>query len=145
MPITGLTVKSVTGSVARSVNTSADCNAFADLWHSSATDIYILCGKGSCSNWTWSGNSVTGKTRETSTGILLTAFQAERRAAPVPTFPAQRPVEQVFKLLMRSSLFISHAASTLLRVSMSDCPKNLEFVPCSDLSLTVERGLQKEV
>ncbi|KAL2830325.1 glycoside hydrolase [Aspergillus cavernicola] len=27
---------------------------------SSATDIYILCGSGSCSNWTWSGNSISG-------------------------------------------------------------------------------------
>ncbi|KAF7590245.1 hypothetical protein BBP40_003129 [Aspergillus hancockii] len=27
---------------------------------SSATDIYILCGSGSCSNWAWSGVSITG-------------------------------------------------------------------------------------
>ncbi|PYI21901.1 putative extracellular endo-polygalacturonase [Aspergillus japonicus CBS 114.51] len=27
---------------------------------SSATDIYLLCGSGSCSDWTWSGVSVTG-------------------------------------------------------------------------------------
>ncbi|PWY71693.1 endopolygalacturonase [Aspergillus heteromorphus CBS 117.55] len=27
---------------------------------SSATDIYILCGSGSCSDWTWSGVDVTG-------------------------------------------------------------------------------------
>ncbi|EPS45906.1 hypothetical protein H072_100 [Dactylellina haptotyla CBS 200.50] len=38
-----LTIKGVTGTVS-----------------SSATDIYILCGSGSCTNWTWSGNSVTG-------------------------------------------------------------------------------------
>ncbi|KAI0850134.1 glycoside hydrolase family 28 protein [Daldinia vernicosa] len=43
VPITDLTVSKVTGSVA-----------------SSATDVYILCGKGSCSNWTWSGVSITG-------------------------------------------------------------------------------------
>ncbi|KAF4309889.1 glycoside hydrolase family 28 protein [Botryosphaeria dothidea] len=27
---------------------------------SKATDVYILCGKGSCSNWKWSGVSITG-------------------------------------------------------------------------------------
>ncbi|KAE8356362.1 putative endopolygalacturonase B [Aspergillus coremiiformis] len=27
---------------------------------SGATDIYILCGSGSCTNWTWSGVSITG-------------------------------------------------------------------------------------
>ncbi|KAF3198983.1 hypothetical protein TWF191_004623 [Orbilia oligospora] len=27
---------------------------------SSATNVYILCGSGSCTNWTWSGVSVTG-------------------------------------------------------------------------------------
>ncbi|TVY83815.1 Polygalacturonase [Lachnellula suecica] len=43
VPITGLTVSNVKGSVA-----------------STATNIYILCGSGSCSDWTWSGNSVTG-------------------------------------------------------------------------------------
>jgi polygalacturonase len=43
VPITGLTVKGVTGSVS-----------------SKAAPVYILCGKGSCSNWQWSGNSVTG-------------------------------------------------------------------------------------
>jgi galacturan 1,4-alpha-galacturonidase len=43
VPITDLTVSGVTGSVA-----------------SSATNVYILCGKGSCSGWTWSGNKVTG-------------------------------------------------------------------------------------
>lgn len=41
--ITDLTISSVTGSVA-----------------SSATDVYILCGKGSCSDWTWWGVSITG-------------------------------------------------------------------------------------
>ncbi|KAF2154988.1 glycoside hydrolase family 28 protein [Myriangium duriaei CBS 260.36] len=48
VPITGLTVSSVTGSVA-----------------SSATDVYILCGKGSCSNWTWKNVSVTGGKKST--------------------------------------------------------------------------------
>lgn len=43
VPITDLTVSKVTGSVA-----------------SSATNVYILCGKGSCSDWSWSGVSVTG-------------------------------------------------------------------------------------
>ncbi|KAF2125788.1 glycoside hydrolase family 28 protein [Dothidotthia symphoricarpi CBS 119687] len=43
VPITGLTVKNVKGSIA-----------------SSGTDVYILCGKGACSNWTWSGNALTG-------------------------------------------------------------------------------------
>ncbi|KAJ4416554.1 Polygalacturonase 1 [Gnomoniopsis sp. IMI 355080] len=43
VPITGLTVSGVTGSV-----------------KSSATDVYILCGKGSCSNWKWSGVSISG-------------------------------------------------------------------------------------
>ncbi|BCR96264.1 glycoside hydrolase family 28 protein [Aspergillus luchuensis] len=38
-----ITFKKVTGSV-----------------KSSGTDIYILCGSGSCSNWTWSGVDVTG-------------------------------------------------------------------------------------
>lgn len=32
---------------------------------SSATDIYILCAKGACSNWTWSGNSITGGKKST--------------------------------------------------------------------------------
>jgi len=43
VPITGLTVSGVTGSVV-----------------STGTNIYILCGKGSCSNWSWSGIRVTG-------------------------------------------------------------------------------------
>ncbi|KAI3394228.1 hypothetical protein diail_3003 [Diaporthe ilicicola] len=43
VPITDLTVTNVKGTVA-----------------SSGTNIYLLCGKGSCSDWTWSGNSVTG-------------------------------------------------------------------------------------
>jgi polygalacturonase len=43
VPITGLTVKGVTGSVS-----------------SNAVPIYILCAKGACSNWTWSGNAITG-------------------------------------------------------------------------------------
>lgn len=43
VPITGLTVQNVHGTVA-----------------SKGTDVYILCGKGSCSGWTWSGNTITG-------------------------------------------------------------------------------------
>lgn len=44
VPITDLTLSSITGSLA-----------------SSATDVYILCGSsGSCSNWNWSGVSVSG-------------------------------------------------------------------------------------
>ncbi|KAI0884753.1 glycoside hydrolase family 28 protein [Annulohypoxylon maeteangense] len=43
VPITDLTLNGVTGSVA-----------------SSATDVYILCGSGSCSSWTWKNVSVTG-------------------------------------------------------------------------------------
>ncbi|KAL3483838.1 putative endopolygalacturonase B [Aspergillus germanicus] len=38
-----ITFKKVTGSV-----------------KSSATDVYILCGSGSCKDWTWSGNSISG-------------------------------------------------------------------------------------
>ncbi|KAK7532172.1 glycoside hydrolase [Phyllosticta citribraziliensis] len=43
VPITGLTVENVKGSVS-----------------SDAVPIYILCGSGSCSDWTWTGNSITG-------------------------------------------------------------------------------------
>jgi galacturan 1,4-alpha-galacturonidase len=43
VPITGLTVEDVKGSV-----------------ESSATNVYILCGDGSCSDWTWSGVAVSG-------------------------------------------------------------------------------------
>ncbi|CAI7566348.1 unnamed protein product [Penicillium glandicola] len=43
VPITGLTIEKVTGTV-----------------ESDATNVYILCGDGSCSDWTWSGNDVTG-------------------------------------------------------------------------------------
>ncbi|KAJ6108285.1 hypothetical protein N7523_009608 [Penicillium sp. IBT 18751x] len=43
VPITGLTVSNVKGTVA-----------------SSATDIYVLCASGACSDWTWSGVSVKG-------------------------------------------------------------------------------------
>ncbi|KAJ6064203.1 hypothetical protein N7499_012883 [Penicillium canescens] len=43
VPITGLTVEKITGTV-----------------KSSATDVYILCGDGSCSDWTWSGNTLSG-------------------------------------------------------------------------------------
>lgn len=49
VPITGVTLQGVTGTVA-----------------SSGTDIYVLCGKGSCSNWTWSGVSVTGGKKSSS-------------------------------------------------------------------------------
>ncbi|KAK1675131.1 endopolygalacturonase precursor [Colletotrichum godetiae] len=48
VPITGLTLSKVTGSVA-----------------SSATDVYILCASGACSNWKWSGVSVTGGKKST--------------------------------------------------------------------------------
>lgn len=41
--VTDITFEGITGTVA-----------------SSGTDVYILCGSGSCSNWTWSGNNVTG-------------------------------------------------------------------------------------
>nr|UOH22610.1 endo-polygalacturonase precursor [Penicillium oxalicum] len=43
VPITGLTVTDVTGTVT-----------------SSAHEIYILCGSGSCSGWTWSDVKITG-------------------------------------------------------------------------------------
>ncbi|KAF8863628.1 endopolygalacturonase precursor [Acephala macrosclerotiorum] len=43
VPITGLTVSNVTGTVG-----------------SDATNIYILCASGACSDWTWSGVSITG-------------------------------------------------------------------------------------
>ncbi|CAG7935386.1 unnamed protein product [Penicillium nalgiovense] len=43
VPITGLTVEKVTGSV-----------------ESKATPVFILCGDGSCSDWTWSGNDISG-------------------------------------------------------------------------------------
>ena len=43
VPITDLTLNGVKGSVS-----------------SSATPIYLLCGKGSCSGWKWSGVAVTG-------------------------------------------------------------------------------------
>jgi len=49
VPITGLTIQNVKGTVA-----------------AKGTDVYILCGKGSCSNWTWTGNSVTGGQKSTS-------------------------------------------------------------------------------
>jgi len=48
VPITDLVVSGVTGAVA-----------------SSATDVYILCGEGACSGWTWEGNSVTGGKKST--------------------------------------------------------------------------------
>ena len=43
IPITDLTVEKVTGSV-----------------ESDATPVYILCASGACSDWTWSGVSITG-------------------------------------------------------------------------------------
>jgi galacturan 1,4-alpha-galacturonidase len=43
VPITDLTVQQVSGSV-----------------ESDATPVYILCGDGSCSDWTWSNVDVTG-------------------------------------------------------------------------------------
>ncbi|KAI0121526.1 glycoside hydrolase family 28 protein [Hypoxylon sp. NC0597] len=48
VPITDLTLENVTGSVA-----------------DDATEVYILCGEGSCSDWTWSGVSVTGGKKST--------------------------------------------------------------------------------
>ncbi|KAF2136485.1 glycoside hydrolase family 28 protein [Aplosporella prunicola CBS 121167] len=48
VPITDLTISNVKGTVA-----------------SSGTDVYILCGSGSCSNWKWSGVSVTGGKKST--------------------------------------------------------------------------------
>ncbi|KAB8208123.1 glycosyl hydrolases family 28-domain-containing protein [Aspergillus parasiticus] len=41
--VSGITFEKVTGTV-----------------ESDATDIYILCGSGSCTDWTWSGVSITG-------------------------------------------------------------------------------------
>lgn len=43
VPITGLTLNNVKGSI-----------------DSSATDIYVLCASGACSDWTWSGVKVSG-------------------------------------------------------------------------------------
>jgi galacturan 1,4-alpha-galacturonidase len=43
VPITGLTIQNVKGTVAPK-----------------GIDVYIVCAKGACSNWTWSSNSVTG-------------------------------------------------------------------------------------
>lgn len=48
VPITDLTINGVTGSVS-----------------SGATPVYILCGSGSCSNWTWKGVSITGGSKST--------------------------------------------------------------------------------
>ncbi|EME86776.1 glycoside hydrolase family 28 protein [Pseudocercospora fijiensis CIRAD86] len=47
--ITGLTLNGVTGSVS-----------------SSATKIHILCGSGSCSNWSWKGVSISGGKKSSS-------------------------------------------------------------------------------
>lgn len=49
VPITDLTLDSITGTVS-----------------SSGTNIYILCGKGSCSDWTWTDVKVTGGKTSTS-------------------------------------------------------------------------------
>lgn len=43
VPITGLTLSGVTGTVS-----------------SSGTNVYILCAKGACSNWTWNNVKLTG-------------------------------------------------------------------------------------
>lgn len=43
VPITGLTIDGITGSVT-----------------SNAVQVYILCGDGSCSDWTWKGVDLTG-------------------------------------------------------------------------------------
>lgn len=43
VPITDLTVEQITGTV-----------------ESDATEVYILCADGACSDWTWSDVSVTG-------------------------------------------------------------------------------------
>ncbi|RDW64130.1 putative polygalacturonase 2-1 [Coleophoma crateriformis] len=48
VPITGLTLSNIHGTVA-----------------SSGTDIYILCGSGSCSSWKWSSIAVTGGKKST--------------------------------------------------------------------------------
>nr|P26215.1 RecName: Full=Polygalacturonase; Short=PG; AltName: Full=Pectinase; Flags: Precursor [Bipolaris zeicola]AAA79885.1 endopolygalacturonase [Bipolaris zeicola] len=49
VPITGVTLKNVAGSVT-----------------GSGTEIYVLCGKGSCSGWNWSGVSITGGKKSSS-------------------------------------------------------------------------------
>jgi galacturan 1,4-alpha-galacturonidase len=51
VPITGLTLNGVTGTVT-----------------SSATDVYILCAKNACSGWTWSNVSVKGGKSGTAAG-----------------------------------------------------------------------------
>lgn len=48
VPITDLTIETVTGTVA-----------------SGGTDIYILCASGACSDWTWSGVSISGGSKST--------------------------------------------------------------------------------
>ncbi|ORY56346.1 endopolygalacturonase [Pseudomassariella vexata] len=48
VPITGLKVSKVTGTVM-----------------SSGNDIYVLCAKGACSNWAWSGVNITGGKKST--------------------------------------------------------------------------------
>ena len=48
VPITGLTVSNVHGTVT-----------------SSGTEVYILCASGACSNWKWSGVNITGGKKST--------------------------------------------------------------------------------
>lgn len=48
VPITGLTLSNVHGTVS-----------------SSGYDVYILCASGACSNWTWTGVSVIGGKKDT--------------------------------------------------------------------------------
>lgn len=48
VPITGLTLSNVNGTVT-----------------SAGTEVYILCGKGACSGWIWSGVAVTGGKKST--------------------------------------------------------------------------------
>lgn len=48
VPITDVTIQNVQGTVS-----------------SGATQVKLLCGKGSCSNWNWSGNSITGGSKST--------------------------------------------------------------------------------
>lgn len=59
VPITDITIQNVKGTVA-----------------SSGTNIYLLCAKGACSNWTWSGNSVTGGKKSTKCSNIPTGGAA---------------------------------------------------------------------
>lgn len=75
VPITDLTVSGVTGSI-----------------ESSATNVYILCGSGSCSDWTWASMSTlhTSYIVESSTNRAkqATLSLAARHPASARTFPA---------------------------------------------------------